>query len=366
MEKHTLTGFTLALCIMFICSQALGAAPTRIYTYTSGETIEPNEVTTNEDNIYSYLQTGVDVIKDGAIVNADINAAANIAASKLDATVVETNTTQTITGEKNFTGNFKLNGVAITSSAAELNVLDGITADVDELNYTEGVTSAIQTQLDTKGNTFTDIYTSSGTWTAPAGVTYITVSMVGGGAGGAGGTDGSSGGGGGGAGAYIVNAGLTVVAEDDYTVTVGTGGAGGLEGANGVDGGDTSLEHAGGTLTCPGGNKGLTANAAGGTGGEASGSHDGGNGAASVGGIAGTHIIIAGGDGGDGQTVNDGSGGGGGSSLMGLGSAGASHEADPVDASNYGGGGGGSAEDGATGRFGGAGSGGIVIIKYKK
>lgn len=38
----------------------------------------------------------------------------------------------------------------LTSTASELNVLDGITATVTELNYTDGVTSNIQTQLDSK------------------------------------------------------------------------------------------------------------------------------------------------------------------------------------------------------------------------
>ena len=44
--------------------------------------------------------------------------------------------------------NFKLNGTSITSTAAELNLLDGVTSTTTELNYTDGVTSAIQTQLD--------------------------------------------------------------------------------------------------------------------------------------------------------------------------------------------------------------------------
>ena len=38
----------------------------------------------------------------------------------------------------------------VTSTAAELNVLDGITATTIELNYTDGVTSNIQTQIDSK------------------------------------------------------------------------------------------------------------------------------------------------------------------------------------------------------------------------
>jgi hypothetical protein len=39
----------------------------------------------------------------------------------------------------------------ITSSTAELNILDGVTATTAELNFVDGVTSNIQTQLDTKG-----------------------------------------------------------------------------------------------------------------------------------------------------------------------------------------------------------------------
>ena len=38
----------------------------------------------------------------------------------------------------------------VTATAAELNILDGVTATTAELNYVDGVTSAIQTQLDAK------------------------------------------------------------------------------------------------------------------------------------------------------------------------------------------------------------------------
>ena len=46
-------------------------------------------------------------------------------------------------------GQFKVGGTAVTSTAAELNVLDGIpgTLTATELGYVDGVTSAIQTQL---------------------------------------------------------------------------------------------------------------------------------------------------------------------------------------------------------------------------
>ena len=46
--------------------------------------------------------------------------------------------------------NLTLGGTSVTSTAAELNALDGITATVTELNYTDGVTSAIQTQINAK------------------------------------------------------------------------------------------------------------------------------------------------------------------------------------------------------------------------
>jgi hypothetical protein len=66
------------------------------------------------------------------------------------------------------TGTITLGGTAVTSSAAELNLLDGVTAttvelnlldgvtaSTTELNYVTGVTSSIQTQLGTKQATIT-------------------------------------------------------------------------------------------------------------------------------------------------------------------------------------------------------------------
>lgn len=43
-----------------------------------------------------------------------------------------------------------LNGTLVTSSAAELNILDGVLASTAEINFIDGVTSNIQTQLDAK------------------------------------------------------------------------------------------------------------------------------------------------------------------------------------------------------------------------
>lgn len=48
----------------------------------------------------------------------------------------------------------------VTATAAELNILDGVTATTTELNYVDGVTSAIQTQLDGKQATITGAATT--------------------------------------------------------------------------------------------------------------------------------------------------------------------------------------------------------------
>ena len=58
-----------------------------------------------------------------------------------------------------------LNGVTVTSTAAELNILYGVTATTAELNYVDGVTSNIQTQLDAKSNSASPTFT--GTVTIP-------------------------------------------------------------------------------------------------------------------------------------------------------------------------------------------------------
>jgi fibronectin-binding autotransporter adhesin len=59
-------------------------------------------------------------------------------------------------GEVNAT-TLQVGGVSITSTPAELNILDGVTATTAELNYTDGVTSNIQTQLDAKQSLDADL-----------------------------------------------------------------------------------------------------------------------------------------------------------------------------------------------------------------
>ena len=61
----------------------------------------------------------------------------------------------------------------VTATTAELNILDGVTATTAEINYVSGVTSAIQTQLDAKAASTTQ---DQATWEAGTGTTETVVS----------------------------------------------------------------------------------------------------------------------------------------------------------------------------------------------
>ena len=63
----------------------------------------------------------------------------------------------------------------VTATTAELNIMDGVTATTAELNYVDGVTSAIQTQLDAKAPTASPTFT--GTVTVPGLTTTADVSF---------------------------------------------------------------------------------------------------------------------------------------------------------------------------------------------
>tara|TARA_R100000900_G_scaffold146048_1_gene133952 strand:+ start:334 stop:906 length:573 start_codon:yes stop_codon:yes gene_type:complete len=95
-------------------------------------------------------------LADGAIAVAEVTGAAPLASP----TFTGTATAPTI----NASTALQIGGTAITSTAAELNKLDGVTASAAELSHTTGVTSAIQTQIDTKQKELTpNVITSSTT-----------------------------------------------------------------------------------------------------------------------------------------------------------------------------------------------------------
>ena len=107
-------------------------------------------------------------------------------------------------------------------------------------------------------------FNSNGSWTAPGGVTSVTVTVIGGGGGGTNGTwsqGGCSGdagvGGAGGAGGYILNQTVAVTPGQTYSIVVGAGGAGGVYGCpaynNGISGGSSSF----GSVVATGGGAGV-------------------------------------------------------------------------------------------------------------
>jgi hypothetical protein len=65
------------------------------------------------------------------------------------------------------TATLEIGGIAVTSTAAELNVLGGIpgTLTATELGYVDGVTSAIQTQIDAKAPLAAPAFTGTATFT---------------------------------------------------------------------------------------------------------------------------------------------------------------------------------------------------------
>ena len=76
---------------------------------------------------------------------------------KVNSLDTESGTTITVPTGKVFTitdaGGVSIGGTVVSSTAAELNVLDGIPATLTatELGYSDGVTSALQTQINAKG-----------------------------------------------------------------------------------------------------------------------------------------------------------------------------------------------------------------------
>ena len=278
---------------------------------------------------------------------------------------------------------------------------------------TAGVVSPVPTVLNGyRTHTYTTVGTSGFTATTSG---TVEVLVVGGGGGGANATGSNWGaGGGGGAGGLIYNMSYPVVAEQAYTVTVGTGGAGGVQGVsgsggNGANGGNSSF----GRLTAIGGGGagtaqeiGLSGGSGGGSGyanllpgagtfgqgntggrGQAQPSSGGGGGAGGAGADGNTNIP---GYGGNGRQINISgvptyyAGGGGGgyynanlsAATGGLGGGGnggtpstSVSNAGSAAVANTGGGGGGGSANSANGigsaGAGGAGGSGVVIVRYR-
>jgi len=202
------------------------------------------------------------------------------------------------------------------------------------------------------------VFTASGTWTKPSGITKIKVTVTGGGAGGGSGSSGNNQGGGGGAGGTAIEI-IDVSSVSTVSVTVGAGGGRSASGDD-KEGNDGATSSFGSYCTGNGGYRGNH-------------SHQARAWYHSLGGAAsGGQINLPGGPGGasGGDNAQDGPGApSGGASFWGGGSTGGSEgnvSSVSVDAQVYGAGGGGGDHSSGVSNPGAAGKSGIVVIEEYK
>lgn len=182
------------------------------------------------------------------------------------------------------------------------------------------------------------VFGSSGTFTVPAGIYRVKVTVIGGGGGGGAGSN-LSGGGGGAGGAAIEF--ITVAPNEQITVTVGAGGAAGAAG------GTSSV---GVYCSATGGSAGAAGELGlGGAGGAGSGGDINITGDSGTSGTSGGTLALSG-------------AGNGGSSILGGGARGRTSAGNGYTGNAYGGGGGGG--KGVSGETGGAGAAGVVFVEY--
>ncbi len=148
---------------------------TSVYDDTNGTlTISAEDATASNKGIASFTSNDFDIssgaisIKSSGISNAQL--AGSIANDKL-LDIAQSKVTGLTAALNSKAGS--LSDLSITASAAEINILDGVTGvSATEIGYLDGVTSAIQTQLNAKQASGNYLTTSS-TITDLAGITAL-------------------------------------------------------------------------------------------------------------------------------------------------------------------------------------------------
>ena len=139
-------------------------------------------------------------------------------------------------------------------ASAEIDIASGATLDI---NGTVDFAGATVNNLPSGGFDSVQVFTSSGTWTRPSGITKVIVHVIGaGGSGGGGRSSYNYTGTGGGAGGSAIKF-INVSSISTATVTIGALAAGAAIDASGTDGGDSTWADGTNTVTGNGGDGGL-------------------------------------------------------------------------------------------------------------
>ncbi|WP_264521971.1 MBG domain-containing protein [Flavobacterium sp. N1994] len=285
--------------------------------------------------------------------------------------------TYNLTGDNTATGSTA--SVSIVAGTGTFATSALATAGYTTITITAIKNAATCSSTISSGNTATIVIateasttiTATGSWTAPVGVTSVTVEAWGaGGAGGGASSFISAAGGGGAGGAYVKNTAITVVPNTTYTVTVGAGGTGST--GTGGTGGDSWFGSTT-TVLAKGGNGGLSSSGSGAAGASAISTGNVGatapfsyyGGAGGNGGTSGGGGGSSAGTGSNGNTAT-GTAGGGAVTGGGAGANGSTNNANGASAAVNSGGGGAGATANFSTRSGGAGGSGKVAITYKQ
>ena len=126
----------------------------------TGDLVVEGDLTVEGSSTYTY-----DELVEGGIVIDTTDAEAFLVRKASDGgdvfTVDSSDEIIQINSHDGSTKGLKLGATLVTSTASELNILDGATLSTAELNYVDGVTSAIQTQLDAKAPTASPTFTGT-------------------------------------------------------------------------------------------------------------------------------------------------------------------------------------------------------------